>query len=251
MKTVETKLPAGWILEIKMQDDGTYTVVQEIKEADPSSKFLVLIEASKLSLDDEFMRHEPTHKREQEFKELLTKVIKKGVKDFYKPKGDLTFTKTCANVCWGPGRTPATGRAYDWWENVAKKYMPQKASRLGTKDEYIAFLGVLIKTLIYEGWAVSDAWYAVCVDSKRLGHYLNSEDAKKDYEPTGSREICGLCDLANTYKILAWDEEAGGFWLASGFYFCNSTREPLSCLYFYCKCIVILDFSTGWLVVPA
>ena len=41
-----------------------------------------------------------------------------------------------------------------------------------------------------------------------------SEDAKYNFEPTGSRIICGFYDLANTYKIFAEDEEAGGFWLA-------------------------------------
>ena len=61
--------------------------------------------------------------------------------------------------------------------------MPERASRLGIKTEYIAFLGVLIKKLVDSGWKVDDAWDAVCNDSKKLGHYWNSENAMHVPEP--------------------------------------------------------------------
>ena len=97
--------------------------------------------------------------------------------------------------------------------------MPDRHSRLGTKYEYIAFLGVLIKKLVEEcKWSVAEAWHAVCNDSKELGHYLNSEYSKCSFEDTGMREICGFFDLANTFKILAEDEDdsIGAFLLAGG-----------------------------------
>ena len=72
--------------------------------------------------------------------------------------------------------------------------------------------------LVAKGWTCCEAWDAICNDSKNLGHYRNSHNAKHQFEDTGSREICGFFDLANTYKILAEDKEAGGFWLAGGYY---------------------------------
>ena len=93
------------------------------------------------------------------------------------------------------------------------------------------------------------AWKAVCNDSKELGHYWNSENTKYKFEPTGSRQICEYYDLANTYKILAEDNEAGDFWLAGGFYIDCSYNHPLASLEHYS--IRINDdgyHNVGWLV---
>ena len=57
-----------------------------------------------------------------------------------------------------------------WWEKAAKKYKPSKHSRLGTLNEYYAFLGFLIKELIGNGLEKPEAWLAVCDDSRNLGH---------------------------------------------------------------------------------
>ena len=84
--------------------------------------------------------------------------------------------------------------------------------------------------LVSKGWTVGEAWDAVCNDSKKLGHYWNSDNAKYRFEDTGSREICGFFDLANTYKILAKDEGVGGFWLAGGNYCGNGNFIPLAYL---------------------
>ena len=147
-----------------------------------------------------------------------------------------------------PGQMPAIGKSYNWWNKTAKAFCPERESRLGTKNEYVAFLGVLIKRLVANSWTVGQAWYAVCNDSKELGHYCNSEDAKHTFEATGSREVCGFCDLANTFKILAEDEKTGGFWFAGGSYCFDSLGYPLAGL-------DLDDFqnigcydSVGWLV---
>lgn len=111
-----------------------------------------------------------------------------------------------------------------------------------------AFLGVLIKKLIEEGKTVEWAWNAVCNDSRKLGHYLNSENPKCRFEPTGSREICGFFDLANAYKILAWDIGAGGFWLAGGGCDGYSYVNPLADLDLFRDRDNIHFSSVGWLV---
>ena len=127
--------------------------------------------------------------------------------------------------------------------------MPERHSRLGTKSEYVAFLGVLIKKLVEDcKWSVAKAWHAVCNNSKELGHYGNSEGAKPSFEDTGMREICGFFDLANTYKILAEDDSIGGFWLAGGRYSSNSNNRPLADLVQDSSRNVNCNNSVGWFV---
>ena len=188
----------------------------------------VLIEASKLSLEDKFMQHEPKTKNAKELKALLKEVITCGIKDFWRPRLDPSFDNDENGIRYVAGNKPAVGRSCTWWETKAKAYNPKCISRLGTRLEYVAFLGVLIKALISEGWDVADAWNAVCNDSQKLGHYRDSENAKHDFEPTGSREICGFYDLANTYKLLADDKEAASFWVAGGDCFNYSYYIPLA-----------------------
>ena len=100
----------------------------------------------------------------------------------------------------------------------AKEFAPERGSRLGTELEYMGFIGVLLKKMVAEGWTVKDAWKAVCDDSTQLGHFCDSLDAKNDFELTGSREVCGFFDLANTYKILAEESEEKYYYLASSDY---------------------------------
>lgn len=238
------------VLELcnKHNYQGPFTLLpsNETVSAREADSF-VLIEASKLSLDDDFLQYEPQTKNQQDFKKNLTSVIKSGVKDFYRPIYDPSFDEN-GNIVFVAGRKPAVGHSYNWWVKAAKRYMPERGSRLGTKDEYVAFLGVLIKKLVAGGWSVADAWHAVCDDSKMLGHYWNSENAKHDFEETGSREVCGFFDLANTCKILAWDDEIGRFWLASGLYFDSGSLHPLADLGLYRNRDGNYSNSVGWYV---
>ena len=212
-----------------------------------SEDIFELVEASTLSLQDEFMKHEPKTAEGKEFKQLLTDAIKKGLKDFYRPRLDPSFDEN-GEISYKPGEKPAVGRSYNWWEKKAKEFCRERGSRLGTITEYVAFLGVLLKRLVASGWKVQDAWSAVCNDSKELGHYWNSKNAKYDFDPTGSREICRFFDLANTFKILAEDEETGGFWLAGGGYNEDGIDCPLAGLVHFDNRNSDYDYSVGWLV---
>ena len=264
MKTteMEIKVSGGRILEATVSPNG---VCQLTVEVDNSSKettiadivsateklknddIFVLVEASKLSLDDEFMSHEPTTYEEEKLKKLLTEAIKKGLKDFYRPVLDPSFNGD-GGICYVQGKRPAVGNSYNWWHKAAVEFMPERGSRLGTKVEYMAFLGVLLKNMVNNGWSKAQAWSAVCNDSRELGHCWNSENAKHELEPTGSRKIVSYYDLANTFKILAEDEEACCFWLAGGCYDNNGYYSPLTDLSRGCKRNFDYDNSVGWLV---
>ena len=211
------QIPDGRIVGAMLKSDGSceLTVETILAREVPKDDSFVLIEASKLSLEDDFLQYEPLTYNQETLKEYLTTAIKSGLSDFYRPKYDSSVDEN-GNIVFVAGKKPAVGHSYNWCVEAAKKYVSDRKIRLGTKNEYVAFLGVLIKKLIARGWSVADAWHAVCDDSKMLGHYWNSENAKHAFEDTGSREVCSFFDLANTFKILAWDDEAGGFWLASG-----------------------------------
>ena len=251
---IEIKVSNARITNAEVLENGTcmLTVETEIDQRSELTKdddIFVLIEASKLSLKDGFMQYKPKTDEQKEFKKLLTEAIQRGVKDFYRPKLDPSFVNSkYHDICYSAGNKPAVGKSYNWWNKKAKAFCPERNSRLGTKIEYIVFLGVLIKRLVDEGWKVADAWNAVCNDSKDLGHYCNSENSKHEFEDTGSREICGFFDLANTYKILAKDEEAGGFWLAGGDFDLFSYFYPLADLSLSDSQNGDSYYGVGWLV---
>ena len=195
----------------------------------------------------ELLKHKPVNDVEVKFIDNLKEAIGKSVKGFEVFVNDPSMDN--GKLQFVPGfKPPAVGYSYNECEELAK----ENGLRLGTKDEYILFLGWLITGLINEGWSERDAWFAVCTNSKELGHYWDSADAKKDaknhFEPTGSRRIVGKCDLANTRKFLAKDEKAGGFWLAGGIYFNYGYDNPLANLYLFDGYDNPNNFGVGWFV---
>ncbi len=214
--------------------------------ASNSSKNFPVVEASKLSLKDNFMKYKPQTKNQERLKKSLEASIKKGLKDFRRPIMDSSIDEH-GNITFKAGNKPAVGKTCYWWEEKAKAFMPEKNSRLGILKEYDAFLGTLIKYLVdEEKWSVEDAWKAVCDDSKKLGHYWNSENAKHAFETTGSRPVGKWNDLANTYKIVGNSED--GFSLCDGRYFDNSNFYPLADVSTDSNPGGIHDHSVGWLV---
>ena len=259
MKTVETKLPAGDIVGIERLLDGTWVIKQKVMVEEKaiagkansipknvhSEIITMLIEAEELSINDAFLQYEPRTEREIETKMLILEAIENKVKNFKRPICDPSFTDDSkTDICFKAGNMPAVGKSYNWWANIAKKHN----MKLGTRLQYGAFLGVLIKKLIKAGDSVEWAWNAVCNDSKELGHYGNSKNPKNNFELTGSRCIWGFYDLANTYKILAEDEEAGGFWLAGGCCSNFGNCYPLADLNLFTIRISVDVGSVGWLV---
>lgn len=255
-------VPNGWVINEEVMADGSRmlvikpnTTTVENTSCHMREGIFKKVPASELSLEDDFLKYTPKTEEEKKFKREVKKVIKAGVHDFWRPVCDPSIDdKGC--ICYEPGQMPCLDKSYMWWVDNAKKYAPEHGSRLGTKFQYIAFLAVLIKELVASGKSVEWAWDAVCNDSKELGHYWNSNEAKLDNEPTGSREICGYCDLANNYKVLARNKKDGRVWVLEVVYDERGNDCPLSNLkllerYEHCDCDVFelddYDF-TGWLV---
>ena len=203
----------------------------------------IKVEGSNSKIYASLMKHEEESYDEVKFKHNLKKAIFDSVPDFevfacdpsIDEKGKLQFL---------PGFKPAAGYSHNELVNLAN----ENGLRLGSKSEYILFLATMILRLIAEGWSEEEAWKSICHDSKKLGHYKNSANARPELEPTGSRKTAGKCDLANTCKILARDEKARGFWLAGGNYNDYSVDGPIANLdfdddygYRYAGCV-------GWFV---
>lgn len=123
-----------------------------------------------------------------------------------------------------------TGFSQKQWAKMLKEYNPSRNSRQMTRTEYACRNLFLIQRLVESGYEIKEAWEAVCDDSRKIGHYRNSDNPKNDFEPTGSREVCGFCDLGNAWKFIAEDpwDEAGGFWAAGGGYGHGSRYGPVA-----------------------
>ena len=245
-------VPGCRVVDAKVMPDGSCVLTLEQATAKDTTRhhqegIFKLVPASKLSLNDDFLKYSPKTPAEKAFMEAVKKVIKAGMQDFYRPTLDPSFDSD-GRICYQTGMKPAVGKSYNWWYEHSKKFCSERKSRLGTKSEYIAFLAVFIKEMVASGKSLEWAWNAVCNDSKELGHYWNSNDAKHALEATGNREVCGWRDIANTYKILAEDKEAGGFWLAGGNYNNNSNNNPLADLYHNNNRNNDNNNSSGWLV---
>ena len=245
-------VPKDWSIAEEKMPDGSRVLKFTPVTAESSTRQLQegifkRVPASELRLDDDFLNYQPKNFAENNLKCFVQTAIKNGLKDFWRPVYDPSFDDNGC-ICYHPGNMPAVGKSYNWWYKHAKAFCPERGSRLGTNSEYGVFLAVLIKELVASGKSVEWAWNAVCNDSKELGHYWESKDAKHDFETTGSRDICGWYDLANAYKILAEDEEASGYWLAGGGYRNFGDRRPLAGLFLDFDWRNWNFFGCGWLV---
>lgn len=195
---LEFKVKGGRITKAEVLEDGSCKLVVDV--ARRMDEF-ILIEASKLSLQDDFMDYEPKNRQEAEVKNVLTEAIKSGgLLDFYRPKYDPSFDED-GDIQFVAGKKPAFGLSFAEWLTIAEDLYPN--SRLGTMWEYYAFLGVLIKKMVKCGVDKKKAWHAVCGNSEKLGNYRYATTAAPKWEHTGSHPSYGFYDLANMSKLVS------------------------------------------------
>lgn len=167
-----------------------------------------------------WLNHQPTT---QEQKKLLEIYLCAKVKDRLHPFTCMTIDPTFkyGRPLYQKGMPIAKGFTQSKWAQMLKKYNPSRNSRQMTRTEYACKMLFLIKKLVESGFKIEDAWYVVCNDSREIAHCANSDNSTKGYyfEPTGSREVCGFCDLGNAWKLLAEDpwDNTGNFWIAGSY----------------------------------
>ena len=105
---LEIKISGRRITKALVLPDGTCELTVErvpVKTTLESSQkntqnFFKLVEASQLSVSDEFMQYEPQTDPEIKFKELISEAIKSGLKDFYRPVLDPSFNDDMTGICY-------------------------------------------------------------------------------------------------------------------------------------------------------
>jgi hypothetical protein len=108
------------------------------------------------------------------------------------------------------------------WEETFQNYSPENGSRMSSITTYF----LLLLRLLKDGFATVEQ---LADDSKEIGHYWDSKDAKHELEKTGERQIGGLYGFAgNTYKIVKDSESSSVFSILGGDYCANGDGSPLA-----------------------
>ena len=105
-----------------------------------------------------------------------------------------------------------TGPSSYNWEEAFQNYSPENGSRMSSITTYF----LLLLRLLKDGFATIEQ---LVDDSKEIGHYWDSKDAKHKLEKTGERQLGGLYGFAgNTHKIVKDSESSSRFSLLGGNY---------------------------------
>ena len=213
---------------------GKYT-----KKAEPvtitslTDNRLVQINPQEEGFFDAVINFKSTNSDINAFIEAISEVKAAMLEPFYKPIYDPSEDGNI--IAYQEGKKPAVYHSYNWWVETASKMsaVDGRHWHLATEYQYYAFLVWLINQLVKGGKSVDVAIKMVVLDSRELGHYDDSENSTEgeDFEDTGSRCVCGVYDLANTFKILTCSNKgAGGFWLGGGYYYFYGCSCPLAYL---------------------
>ena len=209
---------------------------------------LVLIDPTSEGFFENVLGFNTDNQDIKEFIEAIEGVKEAKVQPFWKPIYDPSLDD--GEVIFKAGNVPAVDYSFNFWKQQAEK-MPTvdgKKWGIGTEDQYYAFLVWLVNSLIERGWTIKDSLSAVVLDSKELGHYEDSENAKHDFEATGSREVCGVYDLANAFKYLVSTDKNCTLLGAGGACREHGDTSPLaSLLYLRSKDSCYINVI-GWLV---
>lgn len=147
-------------------------------------------------------------------------------------KGRLQFVK---------GKKPLVGLNCFEWKKLIEEYSPENES--AKASIYTYFLQAL--RWLKDGIATLEQ---LADNSKGIGHYLDSENAKHDFELTGEREFGGLCGfVGNTCKIVEDPNSESSFSLVGGGCFNHGYSYPLGDVVHINYPFSLNNYSVGWL----
>lgn len=222
-----------------------------------SDRRLIKIDPSTKGFFDNVCRFKSADKNIQTFVKVAKKIKKSKIKPFWKPIYDPSLVG--GKIIFKKGENPARYKSFYWWYEQIKQMneVQGKKWKMGNEYQYYAFLIWLINKLIKNGWSATKAMNAVVLDSKELGNYslVNMEDWH--LSKTGSCDIVGVCDLANTFKFVrrtkvifgynCGDEES--YFLAGGCCGVKGEERPLATLFEMCYDMGDMNyFCTAWMI---
>lgn len=228
VKTAITEIKGGRCISAKVKD-GYIITTFEIEEPIYQSELEYRIDPNTFA--GRWLNHKPTSERQKETLMLYKEArAKSRLHAFTCMRIDPSILD--GKLVYQKGLPSNYNLTVNEWKKMLKEYCPIRNSRQMTRTEYACRNLFIIQKLYKSGeYTIDEAWQAICDDSRKIGLYRDSDDARYGYyEPTGSREVCGFCDLGNTYKLLAEDpwEESGGFWHAGGVYDVYGYKFPVA-----------------------
>lgn len=258
-KATRIKVPNDQkIIRVKIAEGGK-SLVYYTKPEDDNGKILGLaeykleqkfpiIDVEEISVEDEFLQIEPSNANGRRIKKSIIEAKKRNMKNFRIAAIDPSYDKKENMLIYEPENKPAVGYSYFWWRLQAQRFCYKKNSRLISPLEMDVALGILIKNLYEnEGYTKEEAWYAVCCNSKRLGHYYNAAKSKDNFEKTGKRKVGPFYDLANTSKV-TYNPETDEFFEYGGAYTNCSKTYPLAYVDKFINIDKARDLATGKIV---
>lgn len=126
------------------------------------------------------------------------------------------------NIQFVSGQKVLRGLSSYEWEEKANSYSPDNGSQMASITTYF----LLLLRWLKDGHATVEQ---LADDSKDIGHYWDSENAKHDYEKTGERQFGGLDGfVGNTYKIVKDPDSGSGFSVLGGRYDRGGNSYPVA-----------------------
>ena len=213
-------------------------------------KYFPIVKASEISLKDDLFMHIPNSYHQKLLKDWIFKTFEYKMPDFRAQRIDPSINRK-GEIYFSEGNYPAVGFTAKEWKELAEGFWPERGSRLGFFNERIAFIAVMMKKLQASGFNVDEVWKMVCDNSKDLGNYKKL--FKSNLQMTGSMEICGFADLANTQKIIIQNNEyccTPNYYFCGGDYTYSSRDRAFFIIYDLWKYLDVLETSVGWIVLP-
>lgn len=213
-------------------------------------KYFPIVRASNISLKDELFDYKTKSYFQGILKDWIFNTLEYRMPDFRAQRIDSSVNRK-GEIYFSEGNYPAVGFTAKEWKELAESFMPERGSRLGFFNERIAFIAVMMKNLQSSGYEVEEVWRMVCNDSQKLGNYKKM--FKSNLQTTGSMEICGFADLANTQKVIIENDEykyVPNFYVCGGDFKSSSKEEPLFKIADVWRYLDKLETSVGWIVLP-
>lgn len=113
------------------------------------------------------------------------------------------------------GERPLVGLSCLEWDKMLKKYSPENESAKISKTTYF----LLSLRWLKDGFATSEQ---LADHSEEIGHYLDSENAKHEFEKTGERKFGGVYGFVGNTCIIVEDPNSESGYSLLGGNFSNS-----------------------------
>lgn len=164
-------------------------------------EFFPIVPASELSIKDPVFQHVPITVNERDLKELLQKVLKRGLKDF-RAQAMAPSCDDDGNIFYEAGTVLPEDRTWASWHEMAKNFIPEKHTRLGNVTQRIALIAYIMKYLHeIEGWKIHRVWNFVC-DGKDISNYACTQKENWFKSPGTSQKLVHWYDLVGVPYIM-------------------------------------------------